>query len=60
VLYRRAVLSAAGLYRLIHWHYYESLPAYLLTAVLVRRLSCGIQAAEISQRQTEQEVLKRL
>ncbi|SHH61168.1 hypothetical protein SAMN02745823_00471 [Sporobacter termitidis DSM 10068] len=30
------LLSAAGLYRLVRWHYFESLPIYFASAVLVR------------------------
>lgn len=30
------ILALAGFYRLIHWRYYESLPVYLLLAMLIR------------------------
>jgi hypothetical protein len=30
------LLSAAGLYRIVRWHYYESFPVYFIAAVVLR------------------------
>ena len=43
------LLAAGDLYRLIHWHYYESLPLYFLLAVVTRMLIRRILMTESNE-----------
>ena len=36
------LLAWAGLYQLLHWHYYFSFPLYVVVAMIVRQLCTGI------------------